>query len=181
MKATSQTLFAFLLAGLIGLTACQTEAAKQRSAEHNANAAKRVALRKEFLQKPTRVALAPQPYLKGKTIELSSLNGSEFAFKTIPVFPMAENPDDVKTIIQQECRPIQKGVYRMKDDPTKTLPAMAMSCQVTLIDRATATIYFVKNFETEPDAEATVSKTAEKVYKTPDKEIKAFLENLPRQ
>jgi hypothetical protein len=69
----------------------------------------------------------------------------------------------------------------MKDDPSKTLPAMAMSCQVALIDRATATVYYVKNFESEPDQQASVSKTTEKVYKTPDNEIKAFLESLPRQ
>ncbi|MBL8205770.1 MAG: hypothetical protein JNM09_16165 [Blastocatellia bacterium] len=181
MKTRYQTLFALVILGLINLTACQSEAAKKRIEQNNADSTKRVALRKEFIRKPTKVALAPQPYIKGKTAELSSLNGSEFNFKYIPVFPLAENTDDIKTIIQQDCRPIQKGVYRLKDDPSKTLPAMAMACQVTLIDRATATVYFIKNFESEPDQEASVSKTAEKVYKTPDNEIKAFLESLPRQ
>ena len=181
MKPNYVTLFMIAALGLMGLTACQSEAAKKAQAQRNEDAAKRVALRKEFLRKPTKVALVPQPYIKGKTVELSSLNGSEFDYKYIPVFPIAENTDDVKTIIQQDCRPIQKGVYRMKDDPSKTLPAMAMSCQVSLIDRATATVYYVKSFESEPDQEASVSKTAEKVYKTPDNEIKAFLESLPRQ
>ena len=181
MKTRYQTFFALVILGLVSLTACQSEAAKKAQAERNEQTAKRIALRKEFMRKPTKVALVPQPYLKGKTVELSALNGSEFEFKYIPVFPMAENTDDIKTVIQQDCRPIQKGVYRVKDDPSKTLPAMAMSCQITLIDRATATVYYVKNFETEPDPEASVSKTTEKVYKTPDKEIKAFLESLPRQ
>ena len=181
MKPTYVTLFMIAALGLMGLTACQSEAAKKRIEQNNADAAKRVALLKEFIRKPTKVALVPQPYIKGKTAELSSLNGSEFNYKYIPVFPTAGNPDDIKTIIQQDCRPIQKGVYRMKDDPSKTLPAMAMSCQVSLIDRATATVYFVKNFESEPDQQASVSKTTEKVYKTPENEIKAFLESLPRQ
>jgi hypothetical protein len=181
MKPRYQAFFALVLLGLVSLTACQSEASKKRIEQNNAEAAKRVALRKEFLRKPAKVALVPQPYIKGKTAELSSLNGSEFNYKYIPVFPLAENTDDIKTIIQQDCRPIQKGVYRLKDDPSKTLPAMAMSCQVILIDRTTATVYFVKAFESEPDQEASVSKTAEKVYKTPDAEIKAFLESLPRQ
>lgn len=181
MKPHYLTLFALVVVGLLSLTACQSEAAKKRIEENNAEAAKRVALRKEFMRKPTQAALVPQPSIKGKTAELSSLNGSEFNYKSIPVFPLAENTDDIKTIIQQDCRPIQKGVYRMKDDPSKTLPAMAMSCQVVLIDRATATVYYVKNFESEPDQQASVSQTTEKVYKTPDNEIKAFLESLPRQ
>jgi hypothetical protein len=181
MKPTHQTLFIMAVLGLVALTGCQTEAAKKAMAQRNELMAKRMALRTEFMRKPAKVALVQRPYLKGKTAELSSLDGSEFNYKYIPVFPTDGNPDDIKTIIQQDCRPIQKGVYRLKDDPSKTLPAMAMTCQVTLIDRATSTAYFVKNFETEPDPEATVSKTAEKVYKTPENEIKAFLESLPRQ
>lgn len=181
MKPRYQILFALMILGLLSLTACQSEAAKKRIEQNNADAAKRVALLKEFNRKPTKVALVPQPYIKGKTAELSSLNGGEFNYKYIPVFPMAGNPDEIKTIIQEDCRPIQKGVYRMKDDPSKTLPAMAMSCQVSLIDRATATVYFMKNFESEPDQQTSVSQTTEKVYKTPDDKIKAFLESLPRQ
>lgn len=181
MKTNYSTLFILAALCLLCLTGCQSEAAKKALAERNERSAKLTALRTQFMRKPAKVVLVQRPYIKGKTAELSALDGGEYTFKYIPVFPMAENPDEIGTIIQQDCRPIQKGIYRSKEDPTKTLPAMAMSCQVTLIDRASATAYYVKNFETEPDPETVTSKTAEKVYKTPDNEIKAFLESLPRQ
>lgn len=181
MKTYYKSLLMLALLGLVLLAGCQSQAAKKALAERNENNAKRFAARAEFTRKPAKVALVKTPYIKGKTIEMASLNGGEYNFKMIPVFPSDGNPDEIKTIIQQDCRPVQKGVYRMKDDPTKTLPAMVMSCQVVLIDRATSTAYFVKNFETEPDPEAFTSKDAKSVYKTPDNEIKAFLEGLPRQ
>lgn len=181
MKTNSQILLTLAIMGVVTLTGCQSESAQKALTERNERNAKMLAARTEFIRKPAKVALTQRPYIKGKTVEMAALNGGEYSFKTIPIFPSADNPDDIGTIIQQDCRPVQKGVYRSKEDPTKTLPAMAMSCQVVLIDRATSTAYFVKNFETEPDPEAFTSKTAQSVYKTPDKEIKAFLESLPRQ
>ncbi|HEX4951618.1 MAG TPA: hypothetical protein VFZ34_33480 [Blastocatellia bacterium] len=181
MNTNYKPIMMLALLGLGLLAGCQTQAAKKALAERNENNAKRFAARAEFTRKPAKVALVKTPFIKGQTVEMAALNGGEYNFKMIPVFPSDGNPDEIKTIIQQDCRPIQKGVYRLKDDPTKTLPAMAMVCQVTLIDRATATAYYVKNFETEPDPEAVTSKDAKSVYKTPDKEIKAFLESLPRQ
>ncbi len=181
MKTTYQILFMLAMLGLISLTGCQSEAAKKAQAERTERTNKMIAARGEFMRKPVKVALVQRPYIKGKTVELTTLNSGEYTFKPIPIFPTAENADDIKTIIQQDCHPIQKGIYRSKEDPNKTLPAMAMSCQITLIDRASSTAYYVKNFETEPDPETVTSATAEKVYKTPDKEIKAFLESLPRE
>lgn len=162
-------------------TGCKSEAAKKAEAAYHERTTKFLAARAEFLRPAAKVSLVNQPYLKGKTIEMFSTNGGELANKMIPIFPTPSDPDEIKTIIRQECNSVQKGIYRMKDDPSKTLPAMVMSCRITLIDRASSTAYYIKTIETEPDPEAYTAKDAKTVTKLPEKEIKAFLESLPRQ
>jgi len=50
-----------------------------------------------------------------------------------------------------------------------------------LIDRANSTVYFVKNFVTEPIKDARVGKLSNEITNTPTQEMNAFLKSLPQK
>lgn len=138
--------------------------------------------RSNFASKPSRISLVEYPFLKGKVVMIGSTDGGETAYQRIPELADLEagTPDEVGTVILKECRSTQKGVYRTAENPPREIPAIAMDCVISLIDRGSDVIYFSRMFEGKPNNEAPLSKVSTSVAMAPEVEIKKFLTELPR-
>lgn len=141
------------------------------------------AARLDLAKKPAKIVLAPEPFLKGKVVMLGSTDGGEPGYQTAPSLTALEAmiPEEVGTVILKECRSNQKGVYRTNDNPPRELPAIAIDCEVSFVDKAAQIVYFSKVFQGKLSDEASVSKVSNSVASGPDQEINAFLAGLPRR
>ena len=173
-----------LVVGVLLILGCgKTDEEKKRDADRREGPAKMAAARKDFSQKPAKSELVQQPYIKGKIVNLSSVNGGEFGYSDAGELRAitASVPEDVGTVILQECKSVQKGMYRTQDNPPREIPAMAMDCEVTIIDRSLASVIYVKRFQGKPTEEVRVGETQDKVTAGATQEINAFLASLPKK
>lgn len=134
-------------------------------------------------KKPEKVEPVQEPFLKGNTVMLGSTDGREPGYQAVPALNGLEamTPEEVGTVILKECRSTQRGVYRTTDNPPRELPAIAIDCEVSLIDIAAQKVYFSKIFQGKLSDETSVSKVSNSVASGPDQEINAFLAGLPRR
>jgi hypothetical protein len=176
-----------ILIGILSILAVlgctKTEAEKKSDIERKEGPAKMFAAKKDFTTKPSKVELTQQPYIKGKTAFLYSLNGGEFGYHWTPALDpiAAKMPEDVGTVVLQECKSVQVGFYRVKEDPSKTVAAMVLECEVTLIDRSIASVIHIKRFQGKASDEVKVGQSSNSVTAGPTEEINAFLAALPRR
>lgn len=171
----------FAIVAVLGCA--KTEAEKKSDIERKEGPAKMFAAKKNFATKPSKVELTQQPYIKGKTAYLYSLNGGEFGYHWTPALDpiAAKMPEDVGTVVLQECKSVQVGVYRVKEDPSKTVAAMVLECEVTLIDRSIASVIHIKRFQGKASEEINVGQSSNSVTAGPTEEINGFLAALPRR
>lgn len=175
------SLLAGLLASICIFSCGRSEEARQVDQANRDRAAKFAAARLDLARKPANVDLAPTAFIKGKVVMLSTTNGDEPGFQIAPALTAIEamTPEEVDTVVLQECRSTQKGVYRTTDDPPREMPATAIDCEVFLIDRAARKVYFSKVFHGKLSDEPSVSMVSNSVANRPDQEINAFLAGLP--
>lgn len=183
MKGNYINLITVFAVGIAILMGCKSDEEKRLDAEKLERPAKFGAARADFSRKPAKIALVQQPYLKGKVVVLSSLNGGEFGYQAVRELSNLEaaTPEEVGTVVLKECKSVQRGVYRTNENPPRELPAIAVDCQMNLIDRANSTVYFVKNFVTEPIKDARVGELSNDITSTPTLEMNAFLKSLPQK
>ncbi len=163
----------------------KTEEEKQRDKARQERPAKFAAARLDLARKPAKTALVNDPFIKGKVVVLESTDGAEphYAYFPPPEFASLEamTPEEVGTVVLKECRSTQKGVYRTTENPPREVPAIAIDCDVSLIDRQAGAVYFVKRFEGKLSEQASISTTSNSVAKGPTDEINKFLGALPKR
>lgn len=144
--------------------------------------AKFASARPALASKPSRISLVEDPFLKGKVVMIGSTDNAEAVYQRSPGIAAVEarTPDEVGTVILNECRSQQKGVYRTADNPPREVPAMALDCSVSLIDRAADSVYFIQHFEGKLGSETSIAKISNSVAAAPEQEISEFLAKLPR-
>lgn len=170
---------------LVVLGCGKTEEEKQRDKLRQERPGKFNAARPDFARKPSRTVLVNDPFIKGKVVTLESTDGAEphYAYFPPPEFTALEamTPEEVGTVVLKECRSTQKGVYRTTENPPREVPAIAIDCDVSLIDRQAGTVYFVRRFEGKLNEQASISDTSNSVSKGPSDEINKFLGSLPKR
>lgn len=193
MKTTKIDLSIILIIGITIVLGCGQSAENKRlNDEKSQRGLKFWAARKEFGQKPATVALVKQPYLKAKVVVLTVTDGvskdndSPFTYREVAGLPIVADrqnstPEEVKTVILEECKSVQKGVYRTTETPSREIPAMATNCQLTIIDRTISSVIYVKNIEGQPSQEVSVSSSANKVVSVTNKETDEFIKSLPQK
>jgi len=173
-----------VVAGIVMVLGCgKSEEEARQDQVRKEGPGKMAAARKDFAQKPQKAELTQQPYLKGKAVMLYSLNGGEFGYQGSPAIDAikASLPEEVGSVVLQECKSVQKGVYVTKESPPREIPAMALDCVVTIIDRTIPAVIHTRQFQGTPSEEARVSETSNSVTAGPTKEIDAFLAGLPKR
>lgn len=172
-----------LILTTMGLACGRSDEEKRIEQARKDRPIKFAAARLNLAKKPGKVELAQEPFLKGKVVMLGSTDGREPGYQAGPALAglEAETPEEVGTVILNECRSTQKGVYRTTDAPPRELPAIAIDCELSLIDRADQKIYFFKLFQGKLSDEASVSQVSNSVARGPEQEINAFLAGLPRR
>ena len=143
----------------------------------------------EFTVMPTKVQLVKEPYLKGKIAFYRQLSGTWYLenfddqYKDKPKVQalFAQAPDEVGTIVLiPDCAQTKKGEYEVSAG--YNLPAYIEKCEVSLIDPATSTVIYRKDFTGRLDKETKVDKTQSEVVGFVDKaEIYDFLTSLTRK
>lgn len=172
-----------LMAAILG---CGKSAEEKRAdAERSERLTKMAAARPDLAKKPGRSALVREPYIKGKVVVLEGTDGAEPNWAYFPPAEFAsiraETPEEVGTVVLKECRSTQKGVYRTTENPPREVPAIAIDCDVYLVDHPAGSIYYFKKFEGKLKDEARVSTVSNSVSSGPHEEINKFLGSLPRR
>jgi hypothetical protein len=90
-------------------------------------------------------------------------------------------PEEVTTVVLNECKSKQKGVYRTNDNPPREVPAIAIDCDVSLIDRKAGVVFYVRHFDGKLNESVNISQTSNSVAKGPSEEINKFLGTLPKR
>ncbi|HQZ94875.1 MAG TPA: hypothetical protein PLP21_01080 [Pyrinomonadaceae bacterium] len=141
--------------------------------------------RLELAKKPAKTVLVQEPFIKGTVVVLTTTDGSEPVYAPYPPMEFrsfeANSPEELGTVVLEECKSFQKGVYRTQENPPREVPAMAIDCDVSLIDRQAGAVYFTKRFEGKLNEQASISQSSNTVYKGPNDEINKWLGALPRK
>lgn len=192
-KTNYLNLIALIVVGILIVLGCgKSEADKKADAERQVRPAKFMEALKEFSVKPAKAALVQQPYLIGKVAVLSSTDGksltpnSPYGYSNYSMLPnlvdtTKDNPEDVKTVVLEDCRTVGKTVYRLKDEPSREIPATLTDCEMTIIDQTIQAVIFVKKFQANPQANIKIWEKSESVSVTPSDEMNAFLKSLPQK
>lgn len=172
-----------LISMAVGLGCGRSDEEKRIEQAKRDRPVKFAAARLELAKKPAKVELSPEPFLKGNVVMLGSTDGREPGYQAVPALNGLEamTPEEVGTVILKECRSTQRGVYRTSDNPPRELPAIAIDCEVSLIDKASQKVYFSKIFQGKLSDETSVSQVSNSVASGPDQEINAFLTGLPKR
>lgn len=171
---------------LVAVLACgKSEEEKKADAAKADRGPKFYKARLELAKKPAKTALVQEPFIKGTVVVLTTTDGSEPVYAPYPPMEFrsleANSPEELGTVVLEECKSTQKGVYRTQENPPREVPAMAIDCDVSLIDRQAGAIYFTKRFEGKLNEQASISQTSNTVYKGPNDEINKWLGALPRK
>jgi hypothetical protein len=139
----------------------------------------------ELAKVPDKTQLASEPYIKGKMVLISRGSGRQYvdpaSFNTFESV-YARSPEEVQTVVIQDCVESRKGTYRTNENPPRELPALSTDCDVTIIDRTQEAVIFKKRFESRVDENAKVLGTTNTVHaSTAFHDITAFLSALPRK
>lgn len=139
----------------------------------------------DLAKKPAKTALVQEPYIKGTVVVLTTTDGSEPIYAPYPPMEFrsleANSPEELGTVVLEECKSTQKGVYRTQENPPREVPAIAIDCEVSLIDHQAGVVYFTKRFEGKLNEQATISQTSNTVSKGPNDEMNKWLGALPRR
>lgn len=175
----------FLTLAALVLGCSKTEEELRVEAAKRERGGKFAAARVDLAKRPGKTQLVEQPSIVGKVAMLESTDGAEhhYAYFPPPEFAKLEamTPDEVGTVVLKTCRSIQKGVYRTAENVPREVPAIAIDCDVSLIDRQADTLYFVKRFEGKLSGTASIAETSNRVSSGPTDEINRFLGALPRR
>lgn len=139
----------------------------------------------ELVKIPGKTQLAAEPYIKGKMVLISRGSGRQYvdpaSFNTFETI-YARSPEEVQTVVIQDCEESRKGTYRTKENPPRELPAFSTDCDVTIVDRTQDAVIFKKRFESKVDDSVSVTGTSNSVRaSTAFNDITAFLSALPRK
>ena len=141
--------------------------------------------RLDLAKKPAKTALVQEPYIMGTVVVLTTTDNSEPVYAPFPPLEFrsleANSPEELGTVVLEECKSTQKGVYRTNEVPPREVPAIAIDCDVSLIDHQSNTVYFTKRFEGILSDQASISQTSNTVSKGPNDEINKWLGALPRR
>jgi hypothetical protein len=134
---------------------------------------------------PGKTQIAPEPYIKGKMVLISRGSGKQYvdpaSFNTFQSV-YARAPEEVQTVVIQDCEESRRGSYRTKEDPPRDLPAMSTDCDLTIVDRTLDAVIFKKRFESKIDENAKVLSTTKSIQATSAfNDITAFLNSLPKR
>lgn len=176
-------LVCLLILTAVGLSCGKSDEEKRTAQAKKDRPVRFAAARLDLAKKPSKVELSPEPFLKGNVVMLGATDGREPGYQAVPALNGLEamTPEEVGTVILTECRSTQRGVYRTSDNPPRELPAIAIDCEVSLIDRAAQKVYFSKMFQGNLSDETSVSQLSNSVASGPDQQINAFLAGLPRR
>ncbi|MEQ1606489.1 MAG: hypothetical protein ABL999_16635 [Pyrinomonadaceae bacterium] len=185
MNRHFETILAVVAILFVALGCGKSEEEKKADAAKSERGPKFYKARLDLAKKPAKTALVQEPFIKGTVVVLTSTDGSEPVYAPYPPMEFrsleANSPEELGTVVLEECRSTQKGVYRTKEDPPREVPAMAIDCDVSLIDHQARAVYFVKKFEGKLNEQASISQSSNSVYKGPNEEINKFLGDLPRK
>ncbi len=139
----------------------------------------------ELAKVPGKTQLAAEPYIKGKMVLISRGSGRQYvdpaSFNTFENI-YARSPEEVQTVVIQDCAESRKGIYRTSENPPRELPAFSTDCDVTIVDRAQDALIFKRRFESKVDESAKVLSTTNSVHATTAyNDITSFLTALPRR
>jgi hypothetical protein len=166
-------------------TGCGTGAGAHRERERSEALKKLNGRVAELAKVPDKTQLASEPYIKGKMVLVSRGSGRQYvdpaSFNTFESV-YARSPEEVQTVIIQDCVESRKGTYRTDENPPRELPALSTDCDLTIIDRTQEAVIFKKRFESRVDENAKVLGTTNTVHaSTAFHDITAFLSALPRK
>ncbi|MFT3744768.1 MAG: hypothetical protein QM785_10820 [Pyrinomonadaceae bacterium] len=185
MKRNLNTILAAAAIMLAVLGCGKSEEEKKADALKAERGPKFYKARLELAKKPAKTALVQEPHIKGTVVVLTTTDGSEPVYAPYPPMEFrsleANSPEELGTVVLEECKSTQKGVYRTQENPPREVPAIAIDCDISLIDHQAGAVYFTKRFDSKLNDQASISQTSNTVSKGPNDEMNKWLGSLPRR
>ena len=140
----------------------------------------------ELARSPGNSRPSAEPYLRGKIVVIGGASAGRPYVDHRSMGRLEEiaaaSPEEVQTVVLKDCSVRRLGFYRERGNPTREFPAFAMTCDVTIVDRAVGAAVYWKRFESKVNEETTADSI--KNFDSMDSvlgEIDSYLKRLPRR
>ena len=140
----------------------------------------------ELARPPGNSRPSAEPYLRGKVVVIGGAAAGRPYLDRRSMRRLgelaAEWPEEVQTVVLKDCAVRRLGFYRSRENPSREFPAFAVTCDVTIVDRAAGAAVYWKRFESKVKEETTadVMTNFVSMYAVWE-EIDSFLKGLPRR
>ena len=140
----------------------------------------------EFARPPGRSSPSAEPYLRGKIVVIGGASAGRPYVDHRSMRHLeeiaAESPEEVQTVVLEDCSVRRVGFYPTRGNPPRDFPAFAITCDVTIVDREIGAVVYWKRFESKVTEETTADSiknfiSMDSVFS----EIVLFLKRLPRR